>query len=78
MRDAVETLANAIRHTGDGPLCVVAGAGISLASGIPTFRGTDPGAVLKRDVTGLGARSHFEHDPVPRILQDWGVQRDKL
>jgi len=47
-----------------GPLLVVTGAGISVASGIPTFRGTDPGAVWKRDVTELGTRAYFESDPV--------------
>lgn len=43
---------------------VVTGAGISLASGIPTFRGTDPGAVWSVDVTTLGTNAYFEHDPV--------------
>jgi NAD-dependent deacetylase len=43
---------------------VVTGAGISAASGIPTFRGTDPDAIWKRDVTELGTRAYFERDPV--------------
>lgn len=43
---------------------VVTGAGVSLASGIPTFRGTDPGAVWARDVMEMGTRGYFERDPV--------------
>ena len=46
------------------PLLVITGAGISLASGIPTFRGADPGAVWSVDVTTLGTRDYFERDPV--------------
>ena len=48
----------------DGSLLVVTGAGISVASGIPTFRGTDPGAIWTRDVTELGTYRFFEEDPV--------------
>lgn len=47
-----------------GGLLVVTGAGISLASGIPTFRGSDPGAVWATDVTELGTVSYFHRDPV--------------
>ena len=43
---------------------VVTGAGISLASGISTFRGTDPGAVWATDVMEKGTRRFFERDPV--------------
>ena len=43
---------------------VVTGAGISLASGIPTFRGTDEGAVWSRDVLRLGTFAYFLEDPV--------------
>ena len=56
-------LAAAIEEVGTGYLVVVTGAGVSLASGIPTFRGTDPGAVWKRDVTELGTNRYFEEDP---------------
>ena len=61
--DARATLAAAIEKVGTGYLVVVTGAGVSLASGIPTFRGTDPGAVWKRDVTELGTNRYFEEDP---------------
>ena len=45
-------------------MLVLTGAGISLASGIPTFRGTDEGAVWTRDVTELGTFRFFQRDPV--------------
>ena len=61
--DACATLSAAIQGVGAGYLVVVTGAGVSHASGIPTFRGTDPGAVWKRDVTELGTNRYFEEDP---------------
>ena len=48
----------------DGFLLVVTGAGISLASGIPTFRGTDPGAVWKHDVLEMATDHYFRRHPV--------------
>ena len=47
-----------------GLILVLTGAGISLASGIPTFRGTDEGAVWTRDVTEMGTYRFFRRDPV--------------
>ena len=61
--DVGAKLAAAFEEVGTGYLVVVTGAGVSLASGIPTFRGTDPGAVWKRDVTELGTNQYFEEDP---------------
>ena len=61
--DACATLATAIEGVRTGYLVVVTGAGVSLASGIPTFRGTDPEAVWKRDVTELGTNRYFREDP---------------
>lgn len=63
MRSTAQELIAAVRRL-DGPLVVVTGAGISLASGIPTFRGTDPGAVWKHDVLEMATLSFFERDPV--------------
>jgi NAD-dependent deacetylase len=57
-------LAEALGRTSSGHLVVVTGAGISVASGIPTFRGEDPGAVWKKDVTELGTYRFFRSDPV--------------
>ncbi len=64
MKDSIDQLAGAIDAAGDGFILVVTGAGISLASGIPTFRGSDPEAVWKRDVTELGTFQYFTEDPV--------------
>ena len=61
--DACTILASALDAVGTGCLVVVTGAGVSHASGIPTFRGTDPGAVWKCDVTELGTNRYFEEDP---------------
>src|SRR5258707_15495786 len=58
----VERLAEAIVGA-EGLVLVVTGAGISLASGIPTFRGSDPDAVWARDVTELGTNRYFLEDP---------------
>ena len=62
-QESVALLADAIADVGDGLLLVVSGAGISLASGIPTFRGSDPEAVWKRDLTELASNRYFLEDP---------------
>lgn len=54
-------------------LLVVTGAGVSLASGIPTFRGTDPDAVWHRDLTELATRRFFEEDPA--ASWSWYLER---
>ena len=66
--DACATLATVLEDVGTGSLAVVTGAGVSLASGIPTFRGTDPGAVWKRDITELGTNRYFEEDPAGKLV----------
>jgi NAD-dependent deacetylase len=60
----METLAEALRKVGTGLIVVVTGAGVSAASGLPLFRGTDPDAVWNRDVTEIGTVRFFERDPV--------------
>lgn len=65
-RDAqdVRLVADALRKAGRGLILVVTGAGVSAASGLPLFRGTDPEAIWNRDVTEIGTVRYFEHDPV--------------
>jgi len=48
--DVIQRTSELLRSHARDRIVVVTGAGISLASGIPTFRGTDPGAIWKRDV----------------------------
>ena len=45
-------------------LLFVTGAGVSLASGIPTFRGADPDAVWAKDTTSRATYQFFSIDPV--------------
>jgi NAD-dependent deacetylase len=59
----VEHLAAALRRE-TGPLLVLTGAGISAASGLATFRGTDPDAIWNLDVKVVATRDHFEQKPV--------------
>ncbi len=63
-KDPARQLSEALDRIDRGLIVVVTGAGISLASGIPTFRGKDPGAIWKRDVTELGTYRYFRQDPV--------------
>jgi NAD-dependent deacetylase len=67
--DLLETL----QANRSGNLLVVTGAGVSLASGIPTFRGTDPGAVWANDVLAKGTKAFFERDPKASWL--WYLER---
>jgi NAD-dependent deacetylase len=55
-------------------LLVLTGAGVSAASGIPTFRGNDPNAVWKNDVTSLATLEHFRADPV----HSWKWYRERF
>ena len=46
-----------------GPTLILTGAGVSLASGIPTFRGTDAGAVWASNVMARATLQHFRREP---------------
>ena len=63
MEAEFRSLADAI-STERGLIVVLTGAGISLASGIPTFRGNDPGALWARDVTEMATLRYFLSNPV--------------
>jgi NAD-dependent deacetylase len=63
MDNALSDLTTALRSTHPGQILIVTGAGISLASGIPTFRGSDAGAIWKKDVTELGTHRFFLENP---------------
>jgi NAD-dependent deacetylase len=63
MPDSAALLADALLAT-DGLILVVTGAGISSASGIPTFRGSDPDAIWKVSDVELATRGYFESDPI--------------
>ncbi|MCB9749222.1 MAG: RNA polymerase subunit sigma [Myxococcales bacterium] len=54
-------------------IVVVSGAGISLASGIPTFRGADPGAVWANEVLERGTLAYFLKHPVEQWR--WYLER---
>jgi NAD-dependent deacetylase len=52
---------------------VVTGAGISVASGLPTFRGSDPDAVWSNEVMDKATLAFFERDPVASLA--WYLKR---
>lgn len=62
--DAGAVLSAAWRQLGHGPALIVTGAGISLASGISTFRGSDPDAIWRASDVELATAEYFQRDPV--------------
>ena len=64
MQQLIEDFAAALSAIEQGTLLVVTGAGISSASGIPTFRGTEPGAIWKASDMTLATFDYFRRDPV--------------
>ncbi len=72
MSQSVHALASELHKPQAFPLFVT-GAGISTASGIPTFRGPEPDAVWTRDVTEMGTLAFFRNQPVEQWL--WYLER---
>lgn len=64
MEEMTRRLSAALDALGDGLLLVVTGAGISRASGIPTFRGRDPKAIWKVSDFEMATWGYFQRDPV--------------
>ncbi len=72
MEDLARRLADEIEAL-EGALLTVTGAGISLASGIPTFRGSDSEAIWKQSDMELATFDYFRRDPVGQWR--WYVER---
>jgi NAD-dependent deacetylase len=71
--DSVHSLVNAIAAQ-RGLILVLTGAGVSLASGIPTFRGTDKAAVWNSSLKELATFAYFQRNPVA----SWEWYRDRF
>jgi NAD-dependent deacetylase len=63
MTDAADTLAEALRAARGGLVLAVTGAGVSAASGLPTFR-SGPDAIWRRDDLEIGTEAFFRARPV--------------
>ena len=74
MRHEVEEIVEALERAG-GPVVVLTGAGISLASGIPTFRGSDVARILGSAgaTRGLPERIRVDHGTefTSKALDHW-------
>ena len=73
LAELAERLAERLRAAHDGELLVVTGAGVSVASGLATFRGAEPDAVWKVDDVTMATAEFFHRDPVSQWL--WYLRR---
>jgi NAD-dependent deacetylase len=71
---SAEALARILGGLRGGRLVVCTGAGVSLASGLATFRGADPDAVWSQVDVEMGTREFFEADPV----ESWRWYADRF
>lgn len=70
---AVERVAGLLGEHRQGSVVVVTGAGISHASGIPTFRGRDEGAIWRASDIETATLAFFRADPVAQWR--WYLER---
>ena len=75
MKQATRTLVDALHELKGDLLLVVTGAGTSHASGLPTFRGHDPGAVWRQSDISVATFAYFLNDPVGHW--SWYINRFK-
>lgn len=68
-----ERIAGLIRDAESELTLFVTGAGVSAASGIPTFRGSDPGAVWRHHDTEIATFRTFRSEPLR--FWSWYAQR---
>lgn len=73
MSDDLGRLVEALDPLEQSLLLAVTGAGVSAASGIPTFRGSEPNAVWKVSDVELATFDYFQRDPVGQWL--WYLER---
>ncbi|MEM9862254.1 MAG: Sir2 family NAD-dependent protein deacetylase [Myxococcota bacterium] len=57
-----------------GPLLLVTGAGVSVASGLPVFRGSEPNAVWNQRIIERGTLKYFWEDPA----ESWSWYLDRF
>jgi NAD-dependent deacetylase len=68
-----DRIAGLIAGTGNELPLFVTGAGVSVASGIPTFRGADPDAIWRRDDIEIATFRALKTDP--QRFWDWYARR---
>lgn len=66
-------LHESIERARSGRILVVTGAGVSAASGIPTFRGSEPNAVWRQHDVRMATVEYFRQDPISQL--SWYLDR---